>query len=1013
MTQTSNAFTPMSDRSGAGTPLGGGSHSVWLTTSRRLQQASNVVVAVRLTAPVAPGTLEAALAQELAQHKALRSKLAVVDGRLVAGGVRRQIVAFEAIEPRSRTAVDLDCELATGMFDLAEGPVVYVRAQLVSGHIERLTVAAPQVLINDRALLDCIALALRRCGFPSAAPEQLGIQPATAPETDVTEALRHCAPLVDVGALRARPALHPEAKAWVTRELAPELAQELKQLAHELNLEAEDVLFAAAAVLICRYSGRASFALGSLTGDADVSVPVPIPVEVDGVPDFASLARTLASMRAACRAGTPYEALVRELAQESTAYNPIFQVLFAFHDLEPAQRALAVTGIVRATERLDLELTAVAHDAGLRLTAMFSHEVVDRGMATRMLVSYERVLRAVARAPQQAIATLSLLTEPEYETLLRLNDTAEPYDDDDCIHSVFERQVASTPDRVAYVFEARSFTYSQFNEACNRVAHRLRELGVAPEVPVALFVGRCEWMGIGALAIMKSGGVYVPLDPAYPSDRIGYMLSSVSPGVVLTTRKDGALLPPTSARVLVLDDDAELARMPPTNPAPTATGSNTAYVLFTSGTTGKPKAIQMPHRAFRNMPLAHASRGLLHPDNRVLQFASVAFAVSLGGSFMAWLSGGALYQVNDAQSVPGNALFELLRSQRINMVSWPVSLLASLPDIDLPDLQTVISTAEPCTDAVARRWCKGRRFINMYGSSEVAMGSTLFEWREGAMVTLGTPFPNTEIYVVDEELNPVPVGVVGEICIGGRALANGYLHRPDATADKFLPNPFSSTPGKRLYRTGDLGRYLPSGEIQYVGRRDFQVSIRGFRIEVMEVERALSAVDGVEAAAVSVRPDPFGRDRLVAYVVGCAGQPFDRAATREALARTLPDYMIPSLFVTLEALPLTPNRKLDRLRLPEPDLAAQLEDGYEEPVGPTERALAEIWAKALNVERVGRSHGFFHIGGHSLLAAIVITHVKTRLDIDVPLRVLIEHDTIRAFAAELERLSATNAGATP
>jgi acyl-CoA synthetase (AMP-forming)/AMP-acid ligase II len=304
---------------------------------------------------------------------------------------------------------------------------------------------------------------------------------------------------------------------------------------------------------------------------------------------------------------------------------------------------------------------------------------------------------------------------------------------------------------------------------------------------------------------------------------------------------------------------------------------------------------------------------------------------------------------------------------------------------------------------VATRWSKGRRFINMYGSSEVAMGSTLFDWHDGATVTLGTPFPNTQMYVLDEELEPVPVGVVGEICTAGKTLANGYLHRSDSTAEKFIPNPFAGNLSDRIYRTGDLGRYLPSGDIQYAGRRDFQVSVRGFRVEVMEIERALLAQEGIAAAAVSVRPDPFGRDRLVGYVVPGSGHAQDRAALRKSLARTLPDYMIPSLFVALDALPLTPNRKLDRLRLPEPDVAAQLEDGYEAPVGTTEQSLAEIWARVLRVERVGRAHGFFHIGGHSLLAAMVLTEVRERFGANLPLRVLIENDTIRAFAAEIDR----------
>lgn len=977
-------------------------------TARTPHQASNARVTIDLTGRVTLEALHSCLLDEFTRSPRLNAGLDFVDGEPSFVGVRGELLRFEVHPAERGTPESAERASLHQIFDLRHGPVVAASVEVSAGNVTRLTLVAPQLVLSERALLRSAGRCLHAVGLLPLAPAEPSHESAL-PDRSVDDALRETAPLLEVAALHARPPVHPNTKGRASVSLDAAFGDAVVALADRSELSPADVLFAGAAIVLARYAARPQFAVSVARDNDGIAEPCPVPVAYRGEQTLGEFARQLRETRLARQApdAASYQALVSEQGDESPAYNSIFQVSFEAYDLRATPHFSAT--LTRQTERLDLELFATLRDFGVELSAVYADGILDAALVQRLLHSLAKLLSAACADPKQPASMLPLLAEDEYTALLSLNATGTSYDADDCVHHVFERQAEATPERLAYVCDGQRFSYRAMNELCNRLAHQLCALGVGPEVPVVTFVGRSHWLGVSSIAVMKSGGVYVPIDPAYPSDRIGYMLNVVSPQVIVTTRRERAALPASNARILVLDEDESLAASASSNLGPRARGRNTAYILFTSGTTGRPKAIQMSHRAFRNMPVAHRSRGLLDPENRVLQFASVAFAVCLGGSFMAWSCGGALFQVNDAESVPGSALFELLVSERINMVSWPVSLLASLPDLELPDLKTVISTAEPCTDAVATRWCAGRRFINMYGSSEVAMGSTLFEWIPGASVSLGRPFPNNEIYVVDEELNPVPSGVVGEICIAGSALANGYLHRPDATAEKFMPDPFSSRPGARLYRTGDLGRYLPNGEIQYVGRNDFQVSVRGFRIEMVEVEKALLTVPQVLAAAVAVRPDPFGRDRLIGYVVNRAGHSLDRGALRRSLARTLPDYMIPSLFVGLSSLPLTPNRKLDRSRLPEPDLAAQLEEGYEPPDNAIELTVAEIWARALKVERIGRNHSFFQIGGHSLLAAIVVSEVKARLGVELPLRVLIENDTIRGFANEITRVHALNA----
>jgi amino acid adenylation domain-containing protein len=823
------------------------------------------------------------------------------------------------------------------------------------------------------------------------------------------EIARKVDPLIDLPLSASRTARVRYVKLRAIRELPADLSAELDTLGTRLNATAAELFLTAVAVLLARYCAASRFAVGvdpqALAGRHGSATwqPLPLAIEIEDGEGFATLLERLRHARQELlNHADPGLPAILSLcnAEHTAAYHPMFQTAFEF----AAHSDITECGKQSHCEGgIDLIVSVIPQSGGYGAIATYNGALLARPTIQRLLANFETLLRAIVREPDGDIGLLELVSAEEQGLCRQPNSPAQPVQGPSLVHQLFEQQAASTPGRLSYVFESVRLDYNEFNRACNKVARLLRTLGVRANDAVGLLVPRSHWIGVGALGTFKAGGVHVPLDPGYPPERLDYMVAQTRPRIVLTVEALRDRARDWGATVVALDTQwgADIEPLPAHDLEPAVVPGDTAYIFFTSGTTGLPKAIRMSHRAFRNMAIAHRSGNLVHEDNRTLQFASHSFAVCLGGSFMAWLGGGAVFQVNDAQSVPGPALLELLRGERINMVSWPVSLLTTFPTTDLPDLTIVISTAEPCTDFIVQKWAlPGRRFINMYGSSEVAMGSTLFEWGPGKRLSIGRPFPNVELYVLDRHLRLVPLGAVGELCTGGVPLADGYLGKPELTDEKFVPNPFSDVPGARLYRSGDLGRYLPNGEIQYVGRADFQVNIRGFRVELAEIEKRLLLMKEVREAAVSARPDRNGSSRLVAYLSLRTLLP--RAELRSRLLDALPQYMVPSVYVFMDALPLTPNRKLDRLRLPEPDIDAQIDSDYVAPATREERFLATLWEELLQLPRVGRSQNFFEIGGHSLVAAEMISRINEETAILLPVAAVFDNPTVGALAKRIE-----------
>ncbi|MEX2697607.1 amino acid adenylation domain-containing protein, partial [Rhizobium mongolense] len=636
----------------------------------------------------------------------------------------------------------------------------------------------------------------------------------------------------------------------------------------------------------------------------------------------------------------------------------------------------------------------------------------------RMTQYLQTLLYGVTADAVQPVRELDILPAAERTYLLEdLNRTAADYPSERCIHELFEQQVRRAPEAVALVHEDDELSYGELNARANRLAHHLIGLGVRPDQPVAICLERSPAMVVGLLAILKAGGAYLPLDPAYPSARLRQVLEDAAPHLLLCDAAGRAALGPEAlADLTVVDLETATpawAELLASNPDPSALGLTSrhlAYVIYTSGSTGTPKGVMIEHRGLVNLGLAQIGLFGVCSNSRVVQFASFGFDASAWELVMAFGSGAALHLPADEIRQASNKLSDYLRSEAITHATLPPALLQASKDPGCLASQVLILAGElPKAELV--RSLASASIVNAYGPTEATVCATVWSCPDdfdGAVVPIGRPIANTRLYLLDAHGAPVPFGAVGELYIGGAGVARGYLNRPELTAERFLADPFSDEAGARLYRTGDLGRYLPDGNLEFLGRNDEQVKIRGFRIEPGEIAARLGEHDRVREAVVVARQDRAGDKHLVAYVV-CgpeAGSDDDdggglAGALRAHLSGRLPDYMVPSAFVRLEALPLTPNGKLDRKGLPVPEDDAYAHRTYEAPQGGIETALAEIWAELLGVERVGRHDNFFELGGHSLLAVQLSSRLSQAVGVALPLTRLFARPVLADLAESI------------
>ncbi len=615
-----------------------------------------------------------------------------------------------------------------------------------------------------------------------------------------------------------------------------------------------------------------------------------------------------------------------------------------------------------------------------------------------------RFLEILATNQAQSISDIDLLDAAERQQLLvDWNDTVKPYPQGQCLHQLFEAQVERTPEAIALVYEDQELSYAELNARANRLAHQLIELGVGPDKRVAICVARSPAMVVGLLAILKAGGSYVPLDPAYPSERLTYIFANAAPVILLVDAVGRTALDKASLSSITVLDPNELPESAINNPhVPELNSSHLAYVIYTSGSTGTPKGVMVEHRNIVNLAQAHPAYYEIGPSSRVLQFASPSFDTSVSEIFMALSCGASLSLPSNIVRQDLNELWNYIEKYAITHATLTPALLQDGTILPNPETQlTLILAGEPSSVALVKSLTRAHTVFNAYGPTEATVCATA--WRcspnfNEEVISIGRPLANTRIYVLDAYGQPVPLGIVGELYIGGVGVARGYLNRPELTAERFLPDPFSNQVSARMYKTGDLVRYLPDGNVKFLGRNDHQIKIRGFRIEPGEIEARLIEHPLVHEAAVLALGEGSEK-RLIAYVVAEAVEQL-ASMLREHLAPKLSDYMMPSAFVRLDALPLTPNGKLDRQALPTLSNEDFAHQAYEAPQGEIEITLVNIWAEVLQAKKISRYDDFFALGGHSILAMRMISHARKR-GIEISLGMVFEAPTIMELAKRL------------
>jgi amino acid adenylation domain-containing protein len=755
--------------------------------------------------------------------------------------------------------------------------------------------------------------------------------------------------------------------------------------------------------------------------------------DMTGDPDFrAMLGRVReTSLENYVYQDTPFERLVQEIRPErQLGRNPLFQVMFNFHDAaipdlefgglkgvflvrgnRSAKMDMNVIMVPRAEQRVGLQASAADLHAVFHWE--YNSDLFDFTTILRMIDHFQTLLAGAVANPNLRLSELPLLTEAERrQTLIDWNDTAEPEPAAACLHELFEATRRRTPDAVAVSCEGRSLTYDELDARAETLAARLRGLGVGPEVLVGVSLQRSLDLPAALLAVLKAGGAYVPLDPSYPQERLAFVLADGQVAVLITERALRENLPASAAQVVEIEEAY----------APTAaftglaaTAENAAYVIYTSGSTGRPKGVEVRHRGAVNFLGSMARRPGLAASDVLLAVTTVSFDIAVLEIFLPLAVGARVELAGRDVAADGARLAALIESSgatamQATPATWKLLLEAGWPG--KPGLKALCGgeglPADLARELLARVGVNGSLW-NLYGPTETTVWSALKPVTalaaESPLVPIGRPIANTAIHLLDRNLEPVPAGIHGELYIGGEGLARGYLRRPELTAERFVPDGVGARSGARLYRTGDLARYLADGTLEFLGRADHQVKVRGFRIEPGEVEAALAKAPGVREAVVLAREDRAGDRRLVAYVVpsGDNGEAPKAEDLRGALGRTLPSYMVPGVFVFLDRLPLTPNGKVDRKALPAPELSrSEGDQDYLAPRTPVETSLAEIWAEVLGIERVGVRDDFFALGGHSLKATSVLARVRDVLRADLPLSVVFERRTIEGMASAVD-----------
>jgi len=1045
----------------------------------------NVPAAMRLSGSLQVVALEQAIGEIVQRHEVLRTSFPMVNQSPVQAiapclSVTLPIVDLQLPELEQSALVQrLAHEEATRPFDLSHGPLLRVTLLRLEEKTHVLLVTMHHIVSDGWSIGIFIReLSALYQAFSTIAPSplpELPIQYADFAhwqrqwlsgevlETQLNywkQQLAGAPPILELPTDRSRPLVQTSRGSAEPFKLNPHLTRRLLTLSQQSGTTLFMTLLAAFVTLLSRYSSQEDIVVGSPIANRHRREIEPLigffvntlvlRTDVKGNPSFSELLTRVrqVALDAYAHQDLPFEQLVETLQPErSLSHNPLFQVMFVLQNasmgkLELPGLTLTPLEMSSVTAKFDLTLAMSETEQGLQGVWEYNTDLFEAATIRRMVGHFQTLLQGIVSNPQQHIQELPLLTDADrHQLLVKWNDTQVEYPQNKCIHQLFEEQVERTPEAVAVVFEDQQLTYRELNYRANQLAHYLQALGVKPEVLVGISVERSLEMVIGLLGILKAGGVYVPLDPAYPKESLAFMLSDAQVPVLVTQNQLVESLPEQDGHIVCLDTDWEanaygtatpIAQHSQDNPTSCVIADNLAYVMYTSGSTGNPKGVSIIHRGV--VRLVKGSNYVnLSAEEVLLQLAPISFDAATFEIWGSLLNGGRLV-VMPAHTPSLQELGQALRQYHITTVWLSAGLFHLMVDEQLDDLKQVRQLlaggdilSVPHVHKVVEQ-LPHLRLVNGYGPTENTTftccysicpkdrSEAIAQPREVEIcVPIGRPITNTQVYLLDQYLQPVPIGVVGELHIAGVGLARSYFRRPELTASRFIPNPFSAQEGSRLYKTGDLARYLPDGNIEFLGRSDNQVKIRGFRIELAEIEAVLSQHPNVLQSVVIAREEIPADKRLVAYLVPQEAAP-TASELRQFLKQKLPEYMVPSAIVMLDALPLTPNGKVDRRALPAPEMVRpELSPTFVAPKTPIQEILALFWAKVLGIEQVGIHDNFFELGGHSLLATQLISQVREAFWVELPLRCLFESPTVAEFSEAIEaaRLAGEGVQAPP
>ena len=798
-------------------------------------------------------------------------------------------------------------------------------------------------------------------------------------------------PILNLPNDRPRPSLETFNGSLYLLRISPNLTSKLKEVSKQLKVTLFMILLTAFKILLYRYTTEEDIILGTpIAGRNYLEIEkligffvntLALKTNLSGNPTFEELLKRVqqTAQEAYIHQELPYEKLIQELELErDLSRGALTQVLFSFQNtpetsLQLSGLEVSSYGILNAldngTARCDLTVFLKEEEEEIRGALEYNTDLFNADRIKRLVAHFQVLLAGIIENPQQNISYLPLLTpEEKNQLLVEWNQTKAEYPKDKCIHQLFEEQVTKTPNNIAVVFKEQTLTYQQLNEKANQLAHYLQKLGVQPETKVGICLQRSLDMIIGILGILKAGGAYVPLDPNYPSNRLQFLIEDASIDILLSQKSLLNQLPSKIATILCLDRANPIGEQQKTNTLSKVNSSNLAYVIYTSGSTGKPKGVEIPHSNVINILNSITNHLQVSAQDILLSLATFSFDISVAEIFLPLTNGGQLIIPPETIIKDAEKLKTLIDQSQATIIDATPATWKLLETVNWQGKEKlkIISTGEKLSSELANYLlAKNKSVWNIYGPTECTIWSLIYQITTAKKVLIGKPLGNTQTYILDRDLNPVPIGIAGELHIAGDGLARGYLNRRELTAERFIDNPFGA--GK-LYKTGDLARYLADGNIEFLGRIDNQVKIRGFRIELGEIEANLLQHPSIKETLVIARENQHREQYLTAYLIPKDEQKLEIAQLRQFLQEKLPEYMIPSAFVFLDNFPLTPNGKINRKALPEPDFQDNRTQKFIAPSNQTEIKLAEIWQEVLNIEKVGINDNFFELGGHSLLA---------------------------------------------